>query len=903
MYGRDASRPYFIYTQSIFDPNHLNILFSIFLLESIFRLAKLLLPNIDICCCESNFVIFTIQMSRMAQKSKGPTASSFSPKEHKRATITYWLLATFPLYFIGALLLFQSEDNLPPVAMLDNPPELLASVIIADDGETELGRYWKINRTSVEYRKISPNVTDALISTEDERFHEHSGVDFRAVGRAIINVGGAGGASTITQQLAKQLYTLQLRERQELARANGEEVEASSGRIGRMWSRLNEKARENIIATRLEARFTKEEIITMYLNQFDFLYNAVGISNASKVYFNKKPAELSKEEAAMLVGMCKNPALYNPYTFKIKNYRLSLARNKGVSPESITAAEIAGARASDSINALTRRNQVLMQWLKNSNEENSALRQKLTQAEYDILSKKPLITNYQIVDHKRGIAPYFRESLRNEVTDLLNSKKEDGSLVYKREDGLPYDIYRDGLRIYTTLNADMQEHAEYALERHLKETLQPQFNKNNKSSKNWPFSNTLSDDEVKSILNSSMRRSDRYRNLSNAGLSDEEIKRIFNEPIQMRVFSWNGERDTIMSPMDSMRYYKSFLQAGLISIEPSTGFVKAWVGGTNIDHFAYDHVKLGKRQVGSTIKPFVYAAGITMNVVKPGLVIPNINYCVDLYDPNGNPDGQWCPHNSDGSGKGGTVSIAKGLANSMNNVVVYTMKQMGALAGPKTVAKLMRDMDIDLLDRDIVPAMCLGSMDLSLYELVGAQATFVNKGIFNKPTSILRIEDRSGHVIYSAKTVSKEAMNENVAYTVLKMMKGVVQGGTASRLRGGSEYGNISYPTAGKTGTTQNNADGWFVGLTPDLATGVWVGAEDRGVRFRSTDQGQGARTALPIYGYYMNKVYKDPKIAISTTDFEAPRNYDNSVFTLTGEIIEIKESDSTNIIPPDISF
>lgn len=850
-----------------------------------------MLPNSDICCCESNFVIFTIQMSRMAQKSKGPAKESFSPKQHKRATIAYWLLATFPLYFIGALLLFQSEDNLPPVAMLDNPPELLASVIIADDGETELGRYWKINRTSVEYRKISPNVTDALIATEDERFHEHSGVDFRAIGRAIINVGGAGGASTITQQLAKQLYTLQLRDRMELARANGEDVEASSGRIGRMWTRLNEKARENIIATRLEARFTKEEIITMYLNQFDFLYNAVGISNASKVYFNKKPSSLSKEEAAMLVGMCKNPALYNPYTFKIKNYRLSLARNKGVEPSAITAAEISEARSADSLRALTRRNQVLMQWLKNSDEGNEALRQKLTQAEYDLLSKKPLITNYQVVDHKRGIAPYFRESLRNEVTELLQTKNADGSLVYKREDGLPYDIYRDGLRIYTTLNADMQAHAEYALERHLKDEMQPLFDKNNKSAKNWPFSNSLTDDEVNSILTSSMRRSDRYRMLSDAGLSEDEIRKNFNEPTQMRVFSWKGERDTIMTPMDSMRYYKSFLQAGLISIEPSTGFIKAWVGGANIDHFAYDHVKLGKRQVGSTIKPFVYASGITMNVVKPGLVIPNINYCVELYDPSGNPDGQWCPRNSDGSGKGGTVSIQKGLAMSMNNVVVYVMKQMGALAGPKTVAKLMRDMDIELQDRDIVPAMCLGSMDLSLYELVGAQSTFVNKGIFNKPTSILRIEDRSGHVIYSAKTVSKEALNEHVAYTILKMMKGVIQGGTGSRLRGGAAYGGIAYPTAGKTGTTQNNSDGWFVGLTPDLATGVWVGAEDRGVRFRSTDLGQGARTALPIYGYYMNKVYKDPKIAISTTDFEAPRNFDNTVFNLTGEIIEISDS------------
>jgi len=820
----------------------------------------------------------------MAKESKAAKKPSFSDKGHKRATILYWFGATFPLLFIACLLLFQSEDDLPPVAMLDNPPELLASVIYADDGQTELGRYWKINRTSVEYKEISSNVTDALIATEDERFHDHSGVDVRAIGRAIVNAGGAGGASTISQQLAKQLFTLQMREREAIARASGEEVESGRGGI---WRRLNEKFRENIIATRLEKRFTKEEIITMYLNQFDFLYNAVGISNASKVYFNKKPAQLSKEEAAMLVGMCKNPTLYNPYTFKIKDYRSWLARRKEVKPDAITLQEIAEARANDSLRALTRRNTVLKQWLINSDAGNEGLRKKITQAEYEALCKKPLLTDYQVVDHKRGIAPYFREQLRSEITKLLSEKNEDGSMKYKRQDGVPWDIYRDGLRIYTTLNADMQNYAEYAVDRHLRETLQPQFDRNNKGLKNFPFSNQISSEDVEKIMNTSRKRSDRWISMSAAGYSEQEILNTFNEPAQMRVFSWKGERDTIMTPNDSIRYYKSYLQAGLISIEPSTGFVKAWVGGTNIDHFAYDHVRQGKRQVGSTIKPFVYGAGITMNVVKPGMVIPNIQYCVDLFDPSGNPDGRWCPANSDGSGNGGTISIKKGLALSKNNVAVYIMGKMGALAGPQTVAKLMRSLDIELSDNDIVPAMCLGSMDLSLFELVGAQAAFVNKGIFNKPTTILRIEDRSGNVIYSAKSVSREAMNENVAYTVLKMMKGVITEGTGSRLRGGSDYGGIHYPTAGKTGTTQNNSDGWFIGLTPDLATGVWVGAEDRGVRFRSTEQGQGGRTSLPIYGYFMNKVYKDPKIALSTTDFEAPPGYDESIFNLTGEEID----------------
>ncbi|MCE3295528.1 MAG: hypothetical protein K0R65_1242 [Crocinitomicaceae bacterium] len=819
--------------------------------------------------------------------TKKPVTPVFTELGHKRMTYALWGILLFPLVFVACLLLFQSEDDLPPVSMLDNPPELQASVVIADDGTTELGRYWKINRTSVEYKAISPYVTDALIATEDERFHEHSGFDVRAIGRAIFSFGGAGGASTITQQLAKQLFTLQMRDREAIAKANGEEVGGSDGRIGRIFSRVGEKARENIIATRLESRFTKEEIITMYLNQFDFLYNAVGIANAAKVYYNKTPKTLSKDEAAMLVGMCKNPSLYNPYTFTIKDYRSSIALKKGIDPKAVTLQEMRDARAADSSRAAQRRDQVLYQWLKNSEENNDALRVKLTRAEYDKLKKRPIKTNYQVVDHKRGMAPYFRESLRNEITKLFAEKKPDGSLKYKREDGAPWDIYRDGLKIYTTINADMQVYAEEAMIEHL-EDLQKKFDRNNRGLRNFPFTNSISDEDAEMLMTSAMHRSDRYKNLVKAGYSESEIRKNFNERTHMRIFTWdageeeNYEVDTMMTPFDSIRHYKSYLQSGLISIEPETGFVKAWVGGANIDHFAYDHVRLGKRQVGSTIKPFVYAAGISMGVIKPGLVVPNINYCVDLFDPNGNPDGQWCPKNSS-TGLGGMVSMRKGIAMSMNNIAVYVMRQMGHRGGPETVAKILRQMDIELQPNDIVPAMCLGSMDLSLYELVGAQATFANKGIFNRPTSILRIEDRNGNVIYSAKPYSKEVLNENVAYSMIKMMKGVIESGTGGRLRYATGWGGITYPTAGKTGTTQNNSDGWFVGITPDLATGIWVGAEDRSVRFRSTDEGQGARVAMPIYGYYMNKVYKDPKIGISTTDFVKPKDFDESSFTLTG--------------------
>lgn len=821
------------------------------------------------------------------------TKVTFSEEGKKKMTRVFWIFAMLPFLIVTSLLLFQSEDDLPPVAMLDNPPELLASVVYASDGETELGRYWKVNRTSVEYKEISPYVTDALISTEDERFHDHSGVDFRAIGRAVVNVGGAGGASTITQQLAKLLFTLQQREREELARAAGEKVPGTSGgRIGRIFKRINEKARENIIATRLEKRFSKEEIITMYLNQFDFLYNAVGIENAAKVYFNKKPKDLSKEEAAMLVGMCKNPSLFNPYTYKIKNYRRAIASDKSIKPEEVKQEDIALERAEDSTRAVTRRNQVLMQWLKNSESGNEALRNKITEEEYEKLKVKPLVVDYQVVDHKQGMAPYFREAVRKELSALFLEKNPDGSWKYARQDGTPYDIYRDGLKIYTTIDANLQKHAEDAVERHLKENLQPAFDDNNRHVRNFPFSNDISDEEAESIMRTARLNSPRYASLSSAGYSEADIKTNFNTPTPMRVFSWDGELDTLMTPNDSIRYYKSFLHAGLISIEPQTGFVKAWVGGANFRHFAFDHVKQGKRQVGSTIKPFVYGTAMAMGVVKPCTQFENTAYCVDLQDADGNIDGRWCPKNAGGS-EAGVVTASTGLAQSMNNITVAVMAKMGGYAGPKTISKLLKLMDINLTPDQEVPSLCLGIMDLSLFELVGAQCIFANNGIFNRPTTIMRIEDRNGNVIYNAKSYSKEVLNENVAYETLMMMKKVVTQGTAGSLRGGQSWGNVLAPTAGKTGTTQSNSDGWFVGLTPELATGVWVGAEDRSVRFRSMNWGQGARMALPIYGYYMQKVYKDPVVALSTQDFEQPAAYDPNQFSCAGDVsLDIPEAE-----------
>jgi penicillin-binding protein 1A len=827
-------------------------------------------------------------MSKMKE-----TKVTFSDNGRKKMTYIFWSFAMLPFVIVTSLLLFQSEEDLPPVEMLNHPPELLASVVYAEDGETELGRYWKVNRTSVEYKEISPYLTDALISTEDERFHEHSGVDFKAIGRAIVNVGGAGGASTITQQLAKLLFTLQQREREELARASGENISGtSSGKVGRLFKRINEKARENIIAIRLESRFTKEEIITMYLNQFDFLYNAVGIKSAAKVYFNKRPKDLNKQEAAMLIGMCKNPSLFNPYTPKIKNYRRNIAIEKGIDPAEVAEEEIAEKRSLDSLRAVNRRNQVLIQWLKNSNSNNEALRNKLTKEEFEDLKNKPLIIDYQVVDHKQGMAPYFRESVRKELTSLFLEKNPDGSWKYQRQDGTPYDIYRDGLKIYTTIDANLQKHAEEAVERHLRENLQPAFDDNNRRVRNYPFSNDISNDEAESIMRSARLNSPRYATLINAGYSEADIKTNFNSPTAMRIFSWKGEIDTTMTPNDSIRYYKAFLHAGLISIEPQTGFVKAWVGGANFSHFAFDHVKQGKRQVGSTIKPFVYSTAMAMGVVKPCTQFANTSYCVDLQDAEGNIDGRWCPKNAGGS-DAGVVTASTGLAQSMNNITVAVMAKMGGYAGPKTISKLLKMMDINLSPEQEVPSMCLGIMDLSLFELVGAQCIFVNNGIFNRPTTILRIEDRNGNVIYNAKPYSKEVLNENVAFETLQIMKKVITQGTGGSLRGGQSWGNVLAPTAGKTGTTQSNSDGWFVGLTPELVTGVWVGAEDRSVRFRSMNWGQGARMALPIYGYYMQKVYKDPIVALSTKDFDQPMNYDPNQFSCSGEVsLDISEEE-----------
>ncbi|MEJ6506461.1 MAG: transglycosylase domain-containing protein [Crocinitomicaceae bacterium] len=803
--------------------------------------------------------------------------------------VFFWVLGLFPLMVISSLYLLQSEDDLPPVSMLANPPELLASNILANSANGDnviIGKFWQVNRSSVPYSEISPFVVDALIATEDERFMEHSGIDFRALMRSVSSMGSSGGASTIPQQLAKLLFTLQKRSQDK------DEIKSTTANILGKFGRVNEKAQEHIIATRLEQTYTKKEIITMYLNQFDYLYNAVGIENAAKVYFNKKAIDLSKTEAATLVGMCKNPGLYNPHSYSTRNYARRLSVRNNIKIEDVKQIDINEARSKDSLRAISRRNQVLFQWLRNSESNNPVLNYKLSRNEYDSLKGTPIIIDYTTVDHKEGLAPYFRESLRQEVSELLKQKNKDGEYQFAKKDGTPYNIYRDGLKIYTTLNTSLQQKAEAAVVKHLSgvdplnksakdvPSLQQKFDRNNKGLRRFPFSNTLSKETVNSILNRAKRGSARYRAMKRAGYSTSEIDNAFTRPISMNVFSWKGEIDTLMTPLDSIKYYKSFLHTGLISIDPKTGFVKAWVGGANFKHFSYDHARQGKRQVGSTIKPFVYATALSMKVVYPCTEFTEEEHCVDIVDENNILIKKYCP----GGDAAETVSL--GISKSSNPTTAAVMGRMGRFnsflktGGPFQIDKLLRKMNIFLRPEDLVPAMCLGSMDLSLYDLVSAQCVFVNKGVYNKPTTIIRIEDRNGKRIYEARQEREKVMSPTVAHEILKMMLGVVQGGTGSSLRGTwKPWGGVTAQTAGKTGTTQNNSDGWFMGLTPDLVTGVWVGAEDRSVRFKTMQWGQGARMALPIYGYYMQKVYADSKLNFSIEDFTVPKNYNPEEF------------------------
>lgn len=716
---------------------------------------------------------------------------------------------------------------MPPVEDLENPNYKFATEVFSEDGKV-LGTYSysKENRVFVGYNDLSPNIINALIATEDVRFAEHSGIDAYALTRAVVKRGilmqkNAGGGSTITQQLSKQLY---------------------SPSADNVMERLFQKPIEWVIAVKLERYYTKEEILTMYLNKFDFLNNAVGIKTAAFTYFGCEPKDLKIEEAATLVGMCKNPSLYNPVRYN--------ERSRG------------------------RRNVVLDQMRKAGY---------ITEAERDSLQALPLKLKYNRVDHKEGLATYFREYLRGVLTakkpDKANyrgwqmQKYYEDSLDWEnnplfgwcekntKKDGTKYNLYTDGLKIYTTLDSRMQQYAEDAVTEHLKE-LQGYFFKEKKGAKKAPYTFRLTQEQVDEILGRAMRLSDRYRIMKKAGATEAEIKKAFDTPEEMSVFSWEGEKDTIMTPMDSIRYYKFFLRAGFMSMDPRSGHVKAYVGGPNYHYFQYDMAMVGRRQVGSTIKPFLYTLAME-NGFSPCDEVRHVEYT--LIDENGKP---WTPRNANKKLIGDMVTVKWGLANSDNWITAYLMSKLN----PYNLKRLIHTFGVR--NRDIVPSvsLCLGPCEISVGEMVSAYTAFPNKGIRVAPLFVTRIEDNDGNVLATFAPEMQEVISVSSAYKMLVMLRAVVNEGTGGRVRRLGVKANMG----GKTGTTNYNADGWFMGFTPSLVSGCWVGGEDRDIHFDTMLHGQGASMALPIWTKYMVKVLGDKSLGYDENEtFQLPEGYD----------------------------
>ena len=705
---------------------------------------------------------------------------TLSKEETKYFNKRFWQICVGGLLFVALIISsvgFGLFGELPTFRDLENPKSNLASEVISTDAQV-LGSYYIQNRSNAKFKDLSPNLINALIATEDVRFYEHSGIDLKGTFAIALYsvIGKKRGSSTITQQLAKNLFP---RKKQTIFN------------IGII------KLKEWLTAIKIERNYTKEEIITMYFNTVDFGNNSFGIKTASKTYFNKLPSELNVQEAAMLVGILKGTTVYSP----IRNAERAKAR----------------------------RNVVLNQMEKYGF---------ITEAELSEASSSELEMHYTSPDHNQGTATYFREYLRLE---LQNWCKEN-----KKADGEPYDLYRDGLKIYTTIDSRMQLYAEEAIKEHLT-YLQKEFNNHWKGRSPW---GTNTD-----IISQSMKRSERFQLMKEDGATDEEIKTAFNTPTSMTVFSWTGDRDTTMTPLDSIKYYKWYLRSSFMSMDPHSGQIKAWVGGPDYRYFKYDQVKTGKRQVGSTFKPLVYTVAMD-NGWSPCFEAPNLPIVFEDFD-------NWSPKNSDGK-EGGMMTLRMGLANSVNLITAYMMKQVG----PQAVVNVAKKMGITS-DIPAYPSICLGTPDVSLYEMVGAYSTYANKGVWTEPVYITRIEDKNGNVLFEKMPRKVDALSEQTAYLMIYMMKGVIDKGTGMRLRG-PRY-RFTNPIAGKTGTTQENSDGWFIGITPDLVSGTWTGAEDRMVHFRSTNLGEGANTALPIWALYMKKVYADSRLNISMGDFEAP--------------------------------
>ena len=743
---------------------------------------------------------------------------------------TLWALLVASVLTAGLAFTAIAEGwigYMPPIEELQNPINRFATQVISADGKI-MGtwNYNRENRIMVDYTELAPSLVQALVATEDARFYDHSGIDFFALGRAVIKRGllgqkSAGGGSTITQQLAKQLYS-------ETAHS--------------VLERLLQKPIEWVIAVKLERNYTKDEIVAMYLNYFDFLHNAVGIKTASNTYFSKDPKDLTVTESAVLIGLCKNPSYFNPVRHPDR--------------------------------ALERRNVVLHQMVKADY---------LTEEQYEKYAAEPLNLKFHVADHKDGIAVYFRDFLRrymmakqpnrrdypewNMVKYHIDSINWENDPLYgwcnknRKRNGDPYNVYTDGLKVHTTIDSRMQEYAEQAAREHVVKFLQPAFDRENRGHKNAPYSGQLSQEQLNSILMRSVRQCDRYRQLKSAGASEEEIRRSFHTKTEMNIFTYHGEIDTVMTPLDSIRYYKSFLRCGFMSMCPQNGAVKAYVGGLDFMHFAYDMAMDGRRQVGSTIKPFLYSLAME-NGFSPCDVAPNVQ---QTYMVAGRP---WTPRNGSKARYGDMVTLKWGLQQSNNWISAYLMSKLN----PQAFVTLLHEYGIRNPEIHPSMALCLGPCEITVGEMVSAYTAFANHGIRAAHLFVTRIEDNEGNVIAQFQPRLNEVISEESANKMLYMLKAVVDGGTASRLR--FRY-NLTGEIAGKTGTTNNNSDAWFMGITPTLVSGVWVGGDDRDIHFASMAMGQGATMALPVFAYYMQKVYKDTRLGYNEKAiFDLPAGY-----------------------------
>ncbi len=786
--------------------------------------------------------------TRDQQNTKARKATQRKP--WTRSVIRWMWIAFIALtLFIGIFFILVYNGvigYMPPIEDLKNPQDKFASVIYTSDGQ-EMGRYFRNtgNRVYADFDEISPAVVDALIATEDARFEDHSGIDVKAIARAVVKTvllrqKNAGGGSTITQQLAKQLYT---------PPSNG------------ILQRAMQKPIEWMIAIKLERFYSKEEILKMYLNQFDFLYNAVGIKSAAKVYFNKEAADLNTIEAATLVGMVKNPSYFNPVRH----------------PE----------RTKD------RRNVVLEQMYKAD---------MLTREELENLKNEPLALDFHRVDHKEGLAPYFREELRRYLTAKKpvrsnypswdGQKYVDDSIAWatnplygwiektRKPDGTKYDIYNDGLKIYTTIDSRMQTYAEEAVQEHMK-TLQGQFFREKRGSSAAPYTSNraeLSDDMRAKLIKNAIRQSERARVARIAGKSEAELEAEFSTPTEMTVFSYDGPVDTVMTPRDSLLYSKSFLRTGFMSMDPTTGFVKAYVGGPDFRFFQYDMVSTGRRQVGSTIKPFLYTYALETDEFTPCTQL--LNEQPTLYDENGRI---WQPRNTGHARLGEMVDLRWALTNSNNWISARIMDRLS----PAELVKRMHSYGITNA-LPAVKSLCLGPCEVSVKEMVTAYSAFANKGMRSDPVFVTAIADANGNIISDFAPSQTEVITQKGYWRILSLLLNVVDGGTGNRLR--RPPFNITAQTGGKTGTTNDNADGWFMSFTPDLVSGTWVGGEDRYIHFNNMAQGQGASMALPIYGKYISKVYADPTLPYTQ---EARFNFPAGLNLCETEFAPIEEEET----------